>query len=680
MKKLFKDYLFQKHILVSETGNEENAFEVVFSLANLFGIRIVSGEKLAETDMISYVSEQLGEDVPEPFYRGFPESVRALTEEQLAFDQLLHYFITYGMGDFSEAGHSIFEENFERTAFKENITIKEFSILPEADAEKKLEQIASDLLAGTRPLSELQYSLVCQYITDYNYLPSKIASKNTAVRLLLDLRNISLAAHLKMSDVIKIVEELNYRSYENENIRKLNLKNRDRVFITSVIDLLAVPGKCDIENCCEKKRIWNGLLHHIHYRAKTDQAKAFVNVMRGKKNLSAYAAFEEAMASGDVRKAALCLKKRKGSGAVLRNLNYIISRCSSDEDPDFVLDCLDSRNPIVLIQLLIQYAQYRFDSEARTFKFTKYNRLRVHTETEEECSQRRSLISAKHRDRLTSTLKEYLKSALKGRLGKVYIDPDMANYALPLQENTSQGGFGVLPKGSRIHIENAKIIRAFTYWEKVNDIDLSVFGIDSKGRQTEFSWRTMAGRKPDAIFFSGDETSGYEGGSEYFDINIEKFRKTNPKILYLIFCDNVFSWGSFKKCLCKAGFMLRDKMQSGQIFEPKTVESSFTVNCDSRFAYLFGIDLIKKDFVWLNLARDSNAAVAGTTSMKFLTDYFNLTDIINQYTLFEMMAEEVVQSPDEAEVIITDKSGPYPEGVEVIREYDFERVIALMNR
>ena len=66
--------------------------------------------------------------------------------------------------------------------------------------------------------------------------------------------------------------------------------------------------------------------------------------------------------------------------------------------------------------------------------------------------------------------------------------------------------------------------------------------------------------------------------------------------------------------------------------------------------------------------------------MKFLTDYFNLTDIINQYTLFEMMAEEVVQSPDEAEVIITDKSGPYPEGVEVIREYDFERVIALMNR
>ena len=64
MKRLYRDYLFQKHILVSEASDEKNAFEVVFSLANLFGIRIVSGETLAETAMISYVSEQLGNVFP----------------------------------------------------------------------------------------------------------------------------------------------------------------------------------------------------------------------------------------------------------------------------------------------------------------------------------------------------------------------------------------------------------------------------------------------------------------------------------------------------------------------------------------------------------------------------------------------------------------------------------------
>ena len=126
----------------------------------------------------------------------------------------------------------------------------------------------------------------------------------------------------------------------------------------------------------------------------------------------------------------------------------------------------------------------------------------------------------------------------------------MANYALPLQENTSQGGFGVLPKGSRIHIENAKIIRAFTYWEKVNDIDLSVFGIDAKGRQTEFSWRTMAGRKPDAIFFSGESV---------------KFDSNNTKI------DSVVSGHEYK------GLSIKPSDESGFFTKGSVSIASLTV-------------------------------------------------------------------------------------------------------
>ena len=44
-----------------------------------------------------------------------------------------------------------------------------------------------------------------------------------------------------------------------------------------------------------------------------------------------------------------------------------------------------------------------------------------------------------------------------------------------------------------------------------------------------------------------------------------------------------------------------------------------------------------------------------------------------------MMASEIAAAQEEAEVIVTDKEGQYPEGAEVIREYDFERVISLMN-
>ena len=198
----------------------------------------------------------------------------------------------------------------------------------------------------------------------------------------------------------------------------------------------------------------------------------------------------------------------------------------------------------------------------------------------------------------------------------------MKKYAVPLQENTSQGGFGVLPKGSRIPIPDTKKIRAFTYWEKVNDIDLSVFGMDDKGNRIEFSWRTMSSKQSDAITFSGDQTSGYNGGSEYFDIDLSKFRARYPKTHYLIFCDNVYSGIPFSSCFCKAGFMNRDLIDSGEVYEPKTVKSSFLINTESTFAYLFGIDLKTNELIWLNIARDSSVNVAGTTNMDFLTDYF----------------------------------------------------------
>lgn len=73
--------------------------------------------------------------------------------------------------------------------------------------------------------------------------------------------------------------------------------------------------------------------------------------------------------------------------------------------------------------------------------------------------------------------------------------------------------------------------------------------------------------------------------------------------------------------------MLRDVKDSGQVYEPKTVKTSFTIDCNSRFAYLFAIDLAANDFIWLDVDRASSAAVAGTTRLGFLTEYFDMTSI-----------------------------------------------------
>ncbi|MBP3869958.1 MAG: hypothetical protein J6E46_03160, partial [Faecalicoccus sp.] len=305
--------------------------------------------------------------------------------------------------------------------------------------------------------------------------------------------------------------------------------------------------------------------------------------------------------------------------------------------------------------------------------------MTVHMETKEESAKRKSILSSDRVDLLMSLIKNSLKKVYADRLNKVYIDPDMKKIALPIQEGTSASGYGILPKGSHLSIPEGKKIRAFTYWEKVNDIDLSVIGLCEDGSQKEFSWRSMWNKQSDVITYSGDETSGYNGGSEYFDIDIPAFKKKYPHITHLVFCDNVYSFKPFSECICTAGYMLRDAKDSGEIFEPKTVKTSFTINSDSRFAYLFAIDLMNHEFIWLNIGRDSSVNVAGTTAMNYLRSYFDIISVMNLYDFFSMIAKETVDDVSKADVVVTDKVVNVTEDVEVIRSTDVERIMALMN-
>lgn len=294
-------------------------------------------------------------------------------------------------------------------------------------------------------------------------------------------------------------------------------------------------------------------------------------------------------------------------------------------------------------------------------------------------ARRKTFLQPAMNGMLKDSILKMIKDNLKGKLGKVYIDPDMARYALPLKESTAQSGFGVLAKGSRIPIGDMHKIRGFTYWEKVDDIDLSVIGMTKDGQKIEFSWRTMADLQSPAITYSGDITSGYFGGSEYYDVDIDMVRKVYPDIQYMIFCDNVFSRLTFDKCICRAGYMLRDKDDSGEIFEPKTVQSSFSVDCKSTFCYLFAIDIERGEFVWLNCARGSMLPIAGLDGLWFLTDLIRITDKINVKWFFELLATEVCSDIESADVVVTDKNIEVPEGVTLIREYDLEKMIRLMN-
>ena len=201
---------------------------------------------------------------------------------------MVHYITTYGFGCFDRTGHSLLEDYMGRTVFNEKTNTKDFVVLKESDAVIKLEEYIDGLTSNTRPLSDSDYELVLEHVND-GYVIS-CGSKNLAIKLLIDTRDVRFADAIQLFDVIKLVSELNYQVYGNKNMKKLNLKNKDRKFITEIIDHMFDTNTVkltDIMTCCEKKKLWNGLLHHIHYRSSKENARSFVELMRGKINISA---------------------------------------------------------------------------------------------------------------------------------------------------------------------------------------------------------------------------------------------------------------------------------------------------------------------------------------------------------------------------------------------------------
>lgn len=387
MLQMYKKVLFEKHILVNEdtldaTVNTmylqydreiaEHKTAILIALGRKFGIRITKNPKLACMSMLRDAAEFLGEDVPEPFYRRFPDSVRELTPDQLRFDQLVHYTATYGFGWFDEPGHSIVEgdgnslqrtphcgvrplsqcrEMFAEAAFEEKAVLKDFVMLSEEEAVKELKTLMRDLLSGSRPLNEGQLKLIKAGWKDFGsaILPEKMPCKDTVVRLYMDTRNDMFCRYLVLSDVIKLLNAIQYEHYQSENLKALNLTNKDRKLIAHAIDWFfespegrANPGHyADIPTCYEKRKIWCGMLHHLHYKPRTKDGVLFVKGIRNGKNQSELAVFEKFMSEGNPAEAAKRLAETKGSSMVLRNLNYILSRCETVHEIEEVFACLD---------------------------------------------------------------------------------------------------------------------------------------------------------------------------------------------------------------------------------------------------------------------------------------------------------------------------------------------------
>ena len=659
--KEMEDKLFKNNIVISDIGKDQEG--VYITLLGKFGVKIADEESfnLLNPEILKVFEREFRQPLGEPFYRGFPESVKNLSEEEILIDRLLHYMQTYGTGDHENRHFSIFEKEVEKIPFKESYELKVYKVVNNERAFKELYNIADTLLLA-RQIMPCDFQFIIDMINN-GYEPEKIRSKQIMCFLINLIREqksdkdaikfIDNLRSFELNDILKLIgwDNASKDFASRPNFNKLNMKNKDRKFYTTLINHVANRTKEeDLLEVVEKRKIWKGLLHHIHFKATSQNTYNFANIMVFDDNVkSLYSEVEKLIAEKKIVAAAALLANNKGSTAVMRNLNrFLCATQSQEERLEIVKIALENVNPIAAMQTAVSYLTPEVKGFKHTFIYNYYGR----TITYKDKRENRPTLEKSDSIFLATQIRESLK--FKNTNKKIYIDPKAVNYGIPIWPDEING-VGVMPTGSRIDIPDSKVVRAFVYWKDERDLDLSAIAISREKGIQEFSWRTSRYSSSEGIAFSGDVTDGVLGGAEYFDIDFDIVNEKYKDFDYIIFNVNNYSshYNGFDKFVSRAGFMTRDKIGSGEIFEPKTVKSAFDLTVKSRQATMFALDLKNRQIVWINKAPEAGAC-AGDSDITVYLKYVDVTKLFNLKWFFENIAGSITTNPSEADIIVSD--------------------------
>ncbi|MFL6120864.1 hypothetical protein, partial [Actinophytocola sp.] len=139
---------------------------------------------------------------------------------------------------------------------------------------------------------------------------------------------------------------------------------------------------------------------------------------------------------------------------------------------------------------------------------------------------RRAWVGPDTRPPLPAELVAGLSSLLDAEIGArlpepqrpLLVDPEVLDVALPLSGKAAEGGFAVLPRGSRASV-SGELLRFFTYWRQTSrrtDYDLSVLLLDHSFHTAgQVSWTNY---HHDGVVHSGDITDATNGATEFIDV------------------------------------------------------------------------------------------------------------------------------------------------------------------
>ncbi|WP_181793032.1 hypothetical protein [Streptomyces sp. WELS2] len=338
-------------------------------------------------------------------------------------------------------------------------------------------------------------------------------------------------------------------------VRRALLTGLDTVVAENPAKLADVPAYRE-----QFKRLGERL-HPHEYPRRPHAAEVFA-VARGEKQARSFdSRAEQLLAASDVMGAVRLLSSAPGK--LFRSLDLLLRVTAGQDERDAVVEAAVRVAPEVSGRVVLSVREHFHNREQESGRPRVFVNRRGHGWV---APDDRPPVPAADRDRLIAALDTEIRRRLPAP-GRLLVDPDVFDVALPLSGRTAPAGLGVLPRGTVAAVEGERL-RFFVYWkqtERRTDYDLSALLLEAD--YSTDSWLSYTSLGAVGGRHSGDITEAPDGASEFIDLSLDRIRAAfvAPQV-------NIFAGEGFEEAEESFfGFMLRDGEQKGRPFEPRTV-------------------------------------------------------------------------------------------------------------
>lgn len=566
-------------------------------------------------ELVAEVKTMLGDTIDyKPMYPNFPKQVMDMKESTLYVNAIVHY-VAKALGTRWLPKY----EKKERAVLADDIKLT----IIDLGSEKELKELGKSLLAAKTSLSVTDKEDITFLIQSYKsfvteLLPESLPHKENLAFIVrtvsenTDLSPTYFAKYIKTAtDVLRLA--VAFSDGDVSLAAKTKFKKFKRIERRLLLGLLENCTNL-LEDMVRYQKPWirlGEILHPGEYKNRFPNTfKAFDTLRNATKRIPVFnTTIEKALADKQVDEAIKTLVTRPGELA--RRLDHLVRIA---EQPTLVTQAFSTVSQKVSTPVLLQvYKHFKHrneDKELRAF-FPKGQVAKVQTIPNELPD-----IAVTTCKTIMSICKKALVERFKSLppLGKVYLSKELKNYIVPFSQRSASKALRTVVRGSQLPLPTiGNTLRFFLWWKEgvVNgeptgevDIDLSAVMYTEKWEYIEhISYTNLKSEKYKAVH-SGDLTSAPDGAAEFIDLDMPSILEYGGRYVVMA----LYAYSAHPYCdlpECYAGWMMRQFPESGEIFEPATVQDKIDLTANTQVCLPVILDLVAQKVIWIDLALTS---------------------------------------------------------------------------